>query len=932
VGDSGFACRHQKDCLHWEKHLEGSMTRIRHIALLLIAAAAAIVSFVSFAPNNARAQQILPPLSPPRAQYYAEHPQEWQGLLDRVSQAAQQFTPAPPLAAGETPAVGGWTSLTNSPGVALQNPLLMADGTVIAMRACTGKWYKLTPDNTGSYINGTWAQIATMPSGYGPLFGGSGVLPDGRVMFVGGEYNDSSQSGTCPNPQNYTSLGAIYDPVANSWTNVNQPPFWTASIFTVPAIGDAAGIILDNGTYMQTACCYNVSSSNPSGVSALLNPSTLTWTATGSGKRDPWAEESMAKLQNGNVLVVDANIAVACNNAAEIYNATTGTFSATGSTIDQEPDCANPASNFSYELGPLVVRQDGSAVIFPGVLCSDGANTNCSNQASGFVVVPKIDLYNVSGGTWSTLATMPRLGTAPSNYYYTLADAPAAVLPSGNVLFAASPNYQAFVPPTHFFELNFSSGTITQVGDTADAASNGSYVQNFLLLPTGQVLGVSQVGNIQIYTPLAGSPQASWAPVITSAPGCVSPGGTYVANGTQLNGLTEGSYYGDDAQASVNFPVLRMVNNSTQHVFYARTFNHSTRSIAPNAAVQTSFKVASATELGASTLYAVGAGIPSAGIAVTVRTTCLADETATHDFNFDGKSDILWRDTSGNVAIWEMNGTAILNQASSSVANVPTNWSIAGTGDFNGDGMSDILWRDGSGNVAIWEMNGTTILNQASSFVANVPVNWSIVGTGDFNGDNKSDILWRDSSGNVAIWEMNGTTILNQATSFVANVAGNWSVFGNGDYNGDGRSDILWHDTSGNVAVWEMNGTTVLNASTSFVANVPGTYAIAGTGDFNGDGKSDILWRDGSGNVAIWEMNGTTILNASTSFVANVPGNWTIFGSGDYNAAGKSDIVWHDSSGNVAIWEMNGTTVLNSSTSFVANVPGNWSIQDPQRN
>jgi L-ascorbate oxidase len=322
------------------------------------------------------------------------------------------------------------------------------------------------------------------------------------------------------------------------------------------------------------------------------------------------------------------------------------------------------------------------------------------------------------------------------------------------------------------------------------------------------------------------------------------------------------------------------------------------------------------------------------GMMAKIQVVSAPSMTHTHDFDGDGKGDLIWRDTSGNVAIWEMNGTTVLNQAASFVANVPANWSIVGTGDFNGDGESDILWHDTAGNVAIWEMNGTTVLNQAASFVANVPANWSIVGTGDFNGDGMSDILWRDNSGNVAIWEMNGTTVLNASASFVANVSGNWSVFGNGDYNGDGKSDILWRDGSGNVAIWEMNGTSILNQATSFVGNVPANWSIVGTGDFDGDGdgKSDILWHDTSGNVAIWEMNGTNIVNASASFVANVPGSWSIFGSGDYNSDGKSDIVWQDTSGNVAIWEMNATAILNQATSFVANVPTNWAIQDPQGN
>jgi hypothetical protein len=226
------------------------MGTLRFFAAVLIASVIGTITV----PATAQTPRITPPLSVPQAQYYRQHPQELQQLLNGLSQAAQQFTPARPLAPGETPQVGGWTSLNNSPGTSVQNPLLMTDGTVIAMAPCTGQWYKLTPDITGSYLNGTWTAIAQMPSGYGPLFGGSGVLPDGRVIFEGGEYNDPTQSGDCGNAV-WTSLGAIYDPVANTWTNVNPPPFWTQSIFGSPGIGDAAGIVLDNGTYMQSACC-----------------------------------------------------------------------------------------------------------------------------------------------------------------------------------------------------------------------------------------------------------------------------------------------------------------------------------------------------------------------------------------------------------------------------------------------------------------------------------------------------------------------------------------------------------------------------------------------------------------------------------------------------------------------------------------------------
>src|SRR5258706_15321658 len=132
---------------------------------------------------------------------------------------------------------------------------------------------------------------------------------------------------------------------------------------------------------------------------------------------------------------------------------------------------------------------------------------------------------------------------------------------------------------------------------------------------------------------------------------------------------------------------------------------------------------------------------------------CALTTTNSHDFNADAKSDIAWRGTSGDAAVWLMNGAQVLQAAAVATAD-PNVWTIVGQSDFNGDGKADWLWRDTSGNVAMWFLNGAQVTQSAG--VGTVPTVWSVVGTGDFNGDGKGDILWHDSSGNVAVWLMNG--------------------------------------------------------------------------------------------------------------------------------------------------------------------------------
>ena len=214
--------------------------------------------------------------------------------------------------------------------------------------------------------------------------------------------------------------------------------------------------------------------------------------------------------------------------------------------------------------------------------------------------------------------------------------------------------------------------------------------------------------------------------------------------------------------------------------------------------------------------------------------------SATHDFNGDGFSDVLWLDTTHDVGMWLMNGATILKGVVFSA--VPAQWSVVGQRDFNGDGFADILWRDTAGNVGMWLMNGTTIV-QAGSF-SSIPTQWSVAGTGDFNGDGKADILWIDTSNNLGIWFMNGTTIT--GTAVVGQLPANWIVVGS-----DMKGDVFLRNTvAGDVAIWVMNGAQV--AQSVDLGPVSLNWTVAGIGDFDSNGSTDLLWRDTAGDVAIW--------------------------------------------------------------------------------
>jgi hypothetical protein len=454
-------------------------------------------------------------------------------------------------------ATGTWQKLVNQPTVQTDTALLLTDGTVMMHQYNSPTWWRLTPDNTGSYLNGTWSQLASMASNYAPLYYASAVLADGRVIVEGGEYNFLQPV--------ETNLGSIYDPVANAWTSVSPPAGWST-------IGDSPGCVLANGTFMMGR--------NFSKQQVLFNAATLTWTAVGTGKADNFSEEGFTLLPNGSVLTVDTGN----GTNSEQFNPTTNQWTTAGSTVVQLPDIG------SFEIGPAIQRPDGTVAAFGGI--------------------PHTSIYNTATGTWTPGPDFPGGND--------MADAPASLLPDGTVLVFASPG--VFQTPATFFV--FDGTTFTQAPATQSSHSLTSYQGRQLVLPTGQVLWLAADGrtiDVELYTS-TGLPQAAWAPTITSVPRTLRRGSSYQISGTQFNGLSCGSDYGDDATMASNYPLVRITNTATGHVIYARTHDHSTMGIATGSAiVSTTFDVPATAEAGENTISVVANGIASRARRVRLR-------------------------------------------------------------------------------------------------------------------------------------------------------------------------------------------------------------------------------------------------------------------------------------------------------------------------
>jgi hypothetical protein len=77
------------------------------------------------------------------------------------------------------------------------------------------------------------------------------------------------------------------------------------------------------------------------------------------------------------------------------------------------------------------------------------------------------------------------------------------------------------------------------------------------------------------------------------------------------------------------------------------------------------------------------------------------------DFNGDGIKDVVWRDRTTNITrFWTFNTSGIATQTADNNAIVGAGFQLEAVADFNGDGKSDVIWRDTvSDRSVVWNLD-----------------------------------------------------------------------------------------------------------------------------------------------------------------------------------------------------------------------------------
>ena len=389
-------------------------------------------------------------------------------------------------------------------------------------------------------------------------------------------------------------------------------------------------------------------------------------------------EESWAGLAGGGILTYDLFQSVAAGQGfAEIYDskkdAWTAISPADGSASGSLPVLTGP--ELGFELGPALRLQDGRALVIGanqhtalyspannswadgpdirGVLRNRFGTVRHANfgaddapaalMPNGHVLLAADAGPNPIASTGDTATGTAIISNIPStaglqvSWGVSQADGTTSVIPPNTVITSIDSRHQihisnnaaasaqalnlvfggVFSSPTQLFDFDPKENSISPVSpplNDPNLPTFAAFVTRMLVLPNGQVLFNDGLGNqLYVYTS-RGSTNRAYLPVIESVH---RDDGVFTLTGRQLNGPSDGSGYGDDAQSNENFPIIRL-ESSSGLVFYCRSTDWTSTDVGPIAHERVKFTLNPAVTPGVYRLYVSAGGISSSPVPIRI--------------------------------------------------------------------------------------------------------------------------------------------------------------------------------------------------------------------------------------------------------------------------------------------------------------------------
>jgi hypothetical protein len=389
-------------------------------------------------------------------------------------------------------------------------------------------------------------------------------------------------------------------------------------------------------------------------------------------------EEGWTALSGGSIMTYDLFQSVAAGQGyAEIYNPTQNVWTAIspadGSASGTLPLLTSPALGF--ELGPNLRLQDGRALQIganqhtglysqatntwaagpdiQGVLSNPFGRINHANfgaddapaalMPNGHVLIAADAGPNPitqNGDTTSGSAIIANIhSTAGLQVTWAVrqADGNTDKIPPGTVITSIDSRHQihisskasvsaaavglvfggVFSSPTELFDFDPHENRISPVSpplNDPNLPTFAAFVTRMLVLPNGQVLFNDGLGN-QLYAYTArGSTNPAYLPVVQNVE---FDDGVFTLTGTQLNGPSDASAYGDDSQSNENYPIVRL-QNSSGLVFYCRSRDWSSTQVGNIPHESVKFTLNPAVTPGVYQLIVSAGGVSSAPVVLRI--------------------------------------------------------------------------------------------------------------------------------------------------------------------------------------------------------------------------------------------------------------------------------------------------------------------------